>query len=187
VEDGKSAMRYVREHAKEWGLDPNRIAAGGGSAGGHVAAATATIERFDSGKNLNVSPVPDALVLFNPVYDNGPNGYGYERVKDYWEYFSPMHNLKAGGPPAIVFFGDSDALVPVSTAEAYQKRMQELGMRSELQVFANQSHGFFNWNKDNTSNKEIVTATFSAMDTFLTSLGYLEGMSTAVGWVKAHL
>jgi acetyl esterase/lipase len=186
VEDGKAAMRYVRGHAKELGLDPKRIAAGGGSAGGHVAAATATVERFDAGKNLDISPVPDALVLFNPVYDNGPNGYGYDRVKDYWEYFSPIHNLKAGGPPAIVFFGDSDALVPVPTAEEYQKRMHDLGMRSELHVFADQSHGFFNWSSDKSPEKEIVIATFTAMDTFLTSLGYLKGESTVVDWVAAR-
>ncbi|MDA0348227.1 MAG: alpha/beta hydrolase [Verrucomicrobia bacterium] len=186
VEDGKAAMRYVRSHAKELGLDPRRIAAGGGSAGGHVAAATATLERFDAGNNLDVSPVPDALVLFNPVYDNGPDGYGYERVKDYWEFFSPMNNLKAEGPPAIVFFGDSDKLVPVSTAEEYQRRMHELGLRSELHVFANQSHGFFNWGNDKSPDKEIVVSTFTAMDTFLASLGFLEGEPTAVEWVAAH-
>lgn len=186
VEDGKAAMRFVRSHAKELGLDPQRIAAGGGSAGGHVAAATATLDRFDSGGNLNVSPVPDALVLFNPVYDNGPDGYGYDRVKDYWEYFSPMNNLKAGGPPAIVFFGDSDNLVPVSTAEEYQSRMHELGLRSELHVFENQGHGFFNWGSDKSPDKEIVVSTFTAMDTFLASLGFLEGESTAVDWVAAH-
>jgi len=186
VEDGKAAIRYVRAHANELGLDPTRIAAGGGSAGGHVAAATATLERFDVGGNLDVSPVPDALVLFNPVYDNGPDGYGYDRVKDYWELFSPMNNLKAGSPPAIVFFGDSDKLVPVSTAEEYQRRMHELGLRSELHVFANQGHGFFNWGNDKSPDKEVIIATFTAMDTFLASLGFLDGEPTTVDWVATH-
>lgn len=186
VEDGKSAMRFVRGHAVEWGIDPSRIAAGGGSAGGHVAAATATLERFDSGRNLDVSPVPDALVLFNPVYDNGPTGYGYDRVKDYWTYFSPMHNLKAGGPPAIVFFGDSDQLVPVATAQAYQQRMHALGMRSELHIFKDKPHGFFNWSRDETPQKEIFVAIVSAADAFLASLGFLDGEPTIAEWVKAH-
>lgn len=187
VEDGRAAMRFVRENAKKFGINPNRIAAGGGSAGGHVAAATAVIDRFDAGRNLDVDPVPNALVLFNPVYANGPGDYGYDRVQDYWTYFSPMHNIDEDHPPAIVFFGDSDNLVPVPTAEEYQRRMQELGIQSELQVFSNQGHGFFNWERDSSPGKEVVSATFTAMDTFLESLGFLEGEPTAASWVKARL
>ena len=86
VKDGKSAVRYIRVHANELGVDPEKLAAGGGSAGGHVAAATATVTAFDEeGKDASVSAVPQALVLFNPVYDNGPDGYGHDRVKDYWK------------------------------------------------------------------------------------------------------
>ena len=187
VEDGRSTMRYVRENAAKFGIDPQRIAAGGGSAGGHVAAATAVIDRFDVGRNLDVNPVPDALVLFNPVYANGPGDYGFDRVADYWTYFSPMHNIDENHPPALVFFGDSDDLVPVPTAEEYQRRMQELGIRSELHVFADKGHGFFNWERDPSPTKEIAIATFSAMDAFLASLGFLEGEPTAAMWVKARL
>ena len=100
VEDGKSAIRYVRLHAKELGIDPEKLACGGGSAGGHVAAATATIKSYDCpDDNLSTSAVPNALVLFNPVYDNGPKGYGYERVKDYYQTISPIdnHRLVGGG------------------------------------------------------------------------------------------
>ena len=113
VQDGKSAMRWVRSHSSELGIDPHRIAAGGGSAGGHVAAATATVKGFDEpGEDITVSARPDALVLFNPVYDNGPKGYGHDRVKDYWKEFSPLHNLDKTTPPTIVFLGTEDKLVP---------------------------------------------------------------------------
>ncbi len=75
VKDGKSAIRWVRQHASELGIDPNKVIAGGGSAGGHVAAATATTKAFnEEGEDTSVSCVPDALVLFNPVFDNGPVG-----------------------------------------------------------------------------------------------------------------
>lgn len=187
VEDGKSAIRFVRQNAKKLGIDPNRIAAGGGSAGGHVAAATGTLERFDVDKALDVSSVPDALVLFNPVYDNGPDGYGYECVKDYWTFFSPMHNLKAGQPPAIVFLGDNDNLIPVSTATEYQSRMHQLGMQSELFIFEGQSHGFFNWSTDKTPTKEIFTSIMSSADAFLQSLGFLHGNSTIIEWGAAEI
>ena len=74
VRDGVSAMRWVRAHAADrLGIDPERIAAGGGSAGGHIAAATALLDGFgEPGADAVVSARPDALVLFNPVIDNGP-------------------------------------------------------------------------------------------------------------------
>ena len=63
------------------GIDNGKIAAGGGSAGGHVAAAVATVDGFED-LGHSVQATPDALVLFNPVYDNGPEGYGNSRVTD---------------------------------------------------------------------------------------------------------
>jgi len=64
VKDGKSAVRYIRSHANKLGVDPQRIAAGGGSAGGHVAAATATVDAFnEDSDDMSVSAVPDALTI----------------------------------------------------------------------------------------------------------------------------
>ena len=100
------------------GVDPQRIGAGGGSAGGHVAAAVATVPGLnEEGEDLSTSCLPDALVLFNPVYDNGPEGFGYTKVKERYKEISPMHNLREGMPPTIVFLGDQDKLIPVSTGE----------------------------------------------------------------------
>jgi acetyl esterase len=166
VKDGKSAMRWVRSHADELGIDPDRIAAGGGSAGGHVAAATATLTGFnEEGEGTSVSCRPAALVLFNPVFDNGPDGYGYDRVSEYWKEFSPMHNLDRNVPPALVMLGTNDSLIPVATAEAWQTKMEELGVRCDLILYEDQPHGFFN--------KAKYEETLKAADDFLVSLGYL--------------
>lgn len=166
VKDGKSAMRWVRSHAGQLGIDPDRLAAGGGSAGGHVAAATATVKGLnEDGEDLSVSGVPDALVLFNPVFDNGPDGYGYERVKEYWQEFSPLHNLHKGVPPTLVMLGTKDSLIPVATAETYKAKMEELGVRCDLILYEDQPHGFFN--------KAKYEETLQAADDFLVSLGYL--------------
>ena len=176
VKDGKSALRWVRLHADELGIDPDRIAAGGGSAGGHVAAAVATTEGFEADSDdPSVSCRPNALVLFNPVFDNGPNGSGHDRVPDYWEAFSPMHNISPGTPPTIVFLGTQDNLIPVATAVTYKQLMEDAGGRCELRLYQDQPHGFFNHGKP-----EYYFKTVWEMDSFLKSLGYLEGKPTLV-------
>lgn len=166
VKDGKSAMRWVRSHAKELGIDPDMLAAGGGSAGGHVAAATAAVKGFnEEGEDTSVSCKPNALVLFNPVFDNSAKGYGYDRVSKYWKEFSPMHNLDKDVPPTLVQLGTKDKLIPVATAEAYKAKMEALGIRCDLILYEDQEHGFFN--------KARYEETLQAADDFLVSLGYL--------------
>ena len=65
VMDGKSAIRWVRTNARKLGVDPDRIVAGGGSAGGHVAACTATIDGMaQPGEDTLVSSKPNGLALF---------------------------------------------------------------------------------------------------------------------------
>ena len=141
VKDAKSAMRWLRANANRLGIDPDRIAAGGGSAGGHLAAATATIHNLnEETDDLNVSAVPNALLLFNPVYDNGQGGFGGGKYAD----ISPMHHIERGMPPAVVFLGEEDGLIPVGTARRFQQKMQDAGSRSELFVYKGQPHGFFN-------------------------------------------
>ena len=130
VKDGKSALRWIRQNATELGIDPKRIGAGGGSAGGHVAAAVATVPGLnEENENLSVSSMPNALVLFNPVYDNSPDGFGHGKVKNRYQEISPMHNLKKGMPPTIVFLGAKDKLIPVSTGEKFRDEMRKLSSR----------------------------------------------------------
>src|SRR5262249_22791415 len=76
IADAKSAIRWVRAHATELGIDPNRIAAGGGSAGGHIALSAAVLDQFDDmNEDRRVSSKPNALVLFNPAVDTSPEAY----------------------------------------------------------------------------------------------------------------
>jgi acetyl esterase/lipase len=166
VKDGKSAMRWVRSHAEKLCIDPDRLAAGGGSAGGHVAAAVAALKGFnEGGEDTSVSCRPDALILFNPVFDNGPGGYGHDRVTDYWQDFSPLHNIDKSMPPTLVMLGTKDVLVPVSAAEKYKARMEESGLRCDLILYEGQPHGFFN--------KDKYSETMSETEAFLVSLGWL--------------
>ncbi|MBI3881701.1 MAG: alpha/beta hydrolase [Verrucomicrobia bacterium] len=171
--DAKSAMRWVRARAAELGIDPQRIAAGGGSAGGHLAAFVGLVEgQDDPADDLKISPKTSALVLFNPVFDNGPDGgWGAKRVGDRFKEFSPAHNVTAAAPPAIIFLGSKDALIGVPVLERFKANMTKAGARCETHIYEGQAHGFFNQDP-------YKTATLIEADKFLASLGWLKGDPT---------
>jgi len=173
VQDAKSAMRWVRSHASELGIEPKRIGSGGVSAGGHLAAFVGMVEgQDDPNDDLNVSPKANVMVLFNPVFDNGPEGgWGQKRVGNRMKEFSPAHNISCDDPAAIVFLGSEDKLIPVATVERFQSNMKSSGVRCEAFFYDQQAHGFFN--KD-----PFKTMTLIETDKFLTSLGWLSGPPT---------
>ncbi len=171
LKDAKSAIRWLRNNADELAIDPDLIVAGGGSAGGHLAAAAATLSGYNEpGEDTSVSSVPIALLLFNPVYDTSARGYGHERVSDFWKSFSPMHNLTTDTPPSIVFFGTEDHLIPVSTAEEFKAMNQKNGVSSDLHLYEGYGHGFFNYG----NNEDIYWDTIEKTDQFLVELGILK-------------
>ncbi|MCU0749006.1 MAG: alpha/beta hydrolase fold domain-containing protein [Akkermansiaceae bacterium] len=136
VSDGKSAIRWVRQHAKELGIDPNQIIAAGASAGGQVAAAAGTLKGLDEpSEDQSISSRPDALALWYPVLDNGPQGYGDAKIKARYMEISPLHNVTSTTPPTILFLGTQDRLVPVATARDFESRMKKAGVACEVQLF----------------------------------------------------
>ena len=176
VADARSAIRWVRKNAERRGIDPARIAAGGGSAGGHLAAAVATLPGLDAaGKDTAISAVPNALVLFNPALVLAPFGEmtlkGFE-AKTSSERFgcepteiSPIHHVRAGLPPTLILHGRADSTVPFASAEAFAAEMKKAGNRCELVGYEGQPHGFFNGAR--------FDETLAEADKFLVSLGYL--------------
>ncbi len=172
VKDAKSAIRYVRSNSIKLRINPDKIAAGGGSAGAHIAAAADLTFLDEAGENLSVSSRPNALVLFNPVFDNGPTGYGYERIGERYPEISPLHNIRKGAAPTLVLLGTKDKLVPVETAELYKRKMQEAGNRCDLILYPDQPHGFFNIRPK--LDKKYFYETLKEADVFLTSLGYIK-------------
>lgn len=172
VKDGKSAMRWVKAHAAELGIDPEQIVAGGGSAGGHIAAATALVRAFDEqDEDTSVSCIPKALLLFNPVFDNGPDGFAHELVQPYWKEISPIDHIDAQAPPAMVLLGTEDIYVPVETAKRFERQMKENGRRCDLHLYEGQKHGWYNlW-----VSRHAMAEALIRIDRFLTSLGYLDG------------
>lgn len=174
VADGKSAIRYVRAHASELGIDPNRIVAGGSSAGGHVAACTALIPGLDEkGEDLAVSSVPNALALYNPVIDTSVEGYGHERLGERWQEISPLQHVRPGLPPTLVCHGNADKTVPYANVVAFEAAMKQAGNRAELLTLNGIGHGFVYKIASSPANRSV-----RATDVFLASLGYLQGEPT---------
>lgn len=182
VTDAKSAIRWVRAHAEKLGVDPQRIAAGGGSAGGHLAAATGVVPGFDeASEDKAISSRPNALVLFNPALtlapvdgdDLGREGLRLDAARLGAEpiALSPTHHVAANAPPTIMFHGKADSTVPYATVEIFAKKMKAAGNRCELVGYEGQQHGFFNFGRNNN---QPYRDTLDRTDQFLTSLGYLD-------------
>ena len=193
VRDGKSAVRWIRQNADRLGIDPDRVAAGGGSAGGHVAACTGTLPKHDEpGEDAKVSSVPNAMVLFNPVLitaeAEGLKTFGGDRLEKLKarlgvedpKTMSPYHNIRKGLPPTLVLHGKGDTTVPYSTAEAYMKQATKTGLRAELAGYEDMPHGFFNFGR---RDNKMFLATVTRMHEFLSSLGYVKGKPA----VERHL
>ena len=237
VADGKSAVRWIRKNASKLGVDPDRIIASGGSAGGHVAACTGVIDGFEDpgdddlsmsvapeqdgpsrgqelGRTSNierptsnveraelptsafdvgcsmldvrneregraefqVSSLPNAMVLFNPVLDTTKEGFGSGAVGPNKTEISPCHHVRPNLPPTLVFHGTGDTTVPCENVERFTRLMTEAGNTCKLVTFDGRGHGFFNGTffRANLDGKDYA-ATMQESDQWLTQLGLLDG------------
>ncbi|MEI6783667.1 MAG: alpha/beta hydrolase [Verrucomicrobiota bacterium] len=183
VADAKSAIRWLRRSAARLGIDPDRIVASGGSAGGQLAACAALVPGLDEpGEDTSVSATPNAAVLFNPVLVLGPldgqtnaspgSRFTAKQLGVEPQQLSPGHHIRPGEPPMIIFHGRADAVVPFATAEAFAAKMKAAGNRCELVGFDGQGHGFFNYGFGDNA---FFLQTVKRADEFLASLGYLSG------------
>ncbi|MDC0251808.1 alpha/beta hydrolase [bacterium] len=182
VEDARDAIRYIRKNATELGVDPKRLAAGGGSAGGHIAACLGVIEADKASR-------PDALALFNPACVlaplDGKNPWKEDRhaeLKDRMgtepEALSPAHHVGKGEPPCVIFHGKADITVPYATAESFHKKMTEAGADSTLHGYEGEPHGFFNFGrKSKVSEESAYDRILPQLDAFFIELGWIQRSS----------
>lgn len=170
MEDAKSVIRWLRKNAMRFGIDPDRVAAAGWSAGGHIATCAAAVKEFnDNGDNLSINPAPNALLLWFPaVYmkddtwfrDILPEGMDVKRT-------CPTSNVHAEMPPTIIFQGSKDKTTPLKGAEMFTKEMKKHGIQCELEVYPGRGHIF-------TRNKQDHDDTMKKAIAFLKSLEYIE-------------
>lgn len=163
VRDIRSAMRFLKQNAADFGIDPERIVASGASAGGHLAAATAMFDGVDDpGDDSTISPAPCALVLLFPVIDTSKEiGYGHDLLGGRWREIDPNSHVRAGLPPCILFHGTSDTVTPFAGAEKFLHAMLEAGNVCELVVNEGGRHGYLMFEK------EPFEETLAATEAFL--------------------
>jgi acetyl esterase len=155
ISDAQAAVAYVRAHAAELGIDPDRIAAGGGSAGGHLAAATSVLPAFEESSR---SCKPNLLVLFNPAL-----------FHPLAQQTLSLENFVKETPPMVQLYGTEDAMVDYG--KQCLERSKKEGNLLTVHVAQGQKHGFFNappWRERTTF----------VMDQFLVQHGYLKGDPT---------
>jgi len=180
VEDAKSAMRWVRAHADQLGVDPDRVAAAGGSAGGHLAACTALVEDINAETDdLSVSPQPNAMILYNPALGVAPvdrmtpemqqkMAAVADRARHSMKDVSPLTFASVKQPPMITFFGTEDDLL--GPAKLFMEDSLKAGNSCQLVTYDGQKHAFFN-------REPYREQTTQEMDKFLVQLGWLSAPS----------
>ena len=165
VSDAKSAIRWVRAHAEEFGSDPNRIAAGGGSAGGHLAGATGVVPNMESpGDDLAVPSKPNLLVLYNPAFFHE---LAQNTIKI--EYFDK------NTPPMLLMYGTKDEMLAYGKECLEQSKKKKFS--AELFTAADVPHGFFN-------KQPWLNSTSCLVDQYLTKHSYIKGKPTISSKVK---
>ena len=171
VKDGRSAMRWLRAQALTLGIDPNRIAVTGGSAGGHVALGTVVFENgpdFDEATDdLSISCAPNLLIPLNPVIDTSVDGYGQAKIGERWRELSPLHNVKRGLPPMLICHSTGDTVTPYAGAARFVELSKAAGNDCRLFTFEGGRHGWFIFDL------EHYAAILRLMDDYLKEKGYL--------------
>jgi acetyl esterase/lipase len=174
--DARAVIRWMRANADSLGIDGDRIAAYGWSAGGHLAASAAIFSETDSASQ--VSCMPNALVLESPALSLARDSL-FSRLllgRADPRSVSPDEHVRSGLPPTLVLQGSVDTVTPLEGAERFFRRMVKAGNRCELKVYTGYGHRFIP--KDPSSegrvqpDPEVRADAQKRTDAFLQSLGF---------------
>lgn len=165
--DSKAAVRWMRANAAKYKIDPNRIAAVGGSSGGQLVAllgTTADVRTMEGdGGNPHFSSRVQAVAAFNPLTDfvsmlartqnlKGATmailpflGGTSDQVPEIYMEASPVAHVSAASAPFLFLHGTADKTMPYEQSLEMMKALQSVGVRAELYSAKDADHGFFNF------------------------------------------
>lgn len=174
LSDAKAAIQWVRKNAKDLKIDPNKIIASGGSAGGYLAAASYFVGKRVVGNSDKTNEKPNALILFNPGGMDMPKVDEDNFIRRFGALRKDVNLIDLIGmnaPPTLILHGDKDKTVHITTVRNFTKKMKTLGHKCKLVEYKNEPHGFFNFGRSNNS---PFYHTLSVADAFLIENGFLD-------------
>lgn len=152
LQDAQQAIKTVREHASQWGLDEKKIGIMGFSAGGHLAATAATHFKDALIENENhIDLRPAFLILIYPVItmqkelthaDSRTNLLGSTPSKETVDYYSNELQVTTETPPTYLTHAGDDKLVDVDNSIVFYERLRHAQVQAELHIFPKGGHGF---------------------------------------------
>jgi acetyl esterase len=142
MSDARATIRWMRSKAPSLGIDPNRIAAYGWSAGAHLAASAAIFD--DASPEAKPSAAPNALVLVSPAVSVTSDSWFQKLLgqRGNAREFSPEEHVRAGLPPTLILQGSTDTVTPLTGVRRFCERMQAAKNSCELHVYDGFGHMF---------------------------------------------
>ncbi len=153
IQDGVAAMRMIRAHASDYGIDPDRIGVWGSSAGGHLAAVIETECKLSDQPNsglAGIDCIPNFAILSYPVVSMEPplahpgsraELLGPNPGADLAQKLSPQYAVSTETPPTFIWATTGDPVVPVGNSVAMYTALQAKGVPVELHLFDFSDHG----------------------------------------------
>jgi acetyl esterase len=176
--DARAAIRWMRSNAARLGIDPDRIAAYGWSAGAHLAASVAIFA--DDRKDDTVSASPNALILLSPAVELESDGWTQQLLgaRADASSISPASHVRKGLPPTLILQGRHDTVTPLKGVQLFSDRMRAAGNDCTLQIYEGVGHLFtpdsIPDNGQPQPDKKIQADAQQKMDEFLSRHGFFK-------------